>query len=224
MAARTSKTKTSEKENEEMQEEVKKDVKKNTVRASRMARTTAETDIQVELNIDGSGIAKVNTGIGFFDHMLISFAKHGLFDLSVTCNGDLFVDTHHTIEDIGIVLGVAIREAIGDKKGIKRYGSAMLPMDDALVLCSLDLSGRPYLVFNADFSTEKVGYMDTCMVREFFYALSYSCGMNLHIKMLDGINDHHIIEGIFKAFAKALDSATMYDERINDVLSTKGSL
>ena len=223
MAPRTSKPKASSEENE-VKEEAIKDTTEKKVRFSRIARTTAETDIQVEINIDGSGIAKVNTGIGFFDHMLISFAKHGLFDLSVTCNGDLFVDTHHTIEDIGIVLGVAIREAIGDKKGIKRYGSAMLPMDDALVLCSLDLSGRPYLVFNADFSTEKVGYMDTCMVREFFYAISYSCGMNLHIKMLDGINDHHIIEGIFKAFAKALDSATMYDERINDVLSTKGSL
>lgn len=206
---------------DEKMEDVKDD---KTVRIARIARKTAETDIQVELNLDGSGIAKIDTGIGFFDHMLTSFTKHGLFDMTLTCKGDLFVDTHHTIEDVGIVLGVAIREAIGDKKGIKRYGSAMLPMDDALVLCSLDLSGRPYLVFNADFSTEKVGYMDTCMVREFFYAISYSAGMNLHIKMLDGINDHHIIEGMFKAFSKALDSATMYDERIKDVLSTKGSL
>lgn len=209
---------------DEKKEDVKDDKTARIARIARIARKTAETDIQVELNLDGSGIAKIDTGIGFFDHMLTSFTKHGLFDMTLTCKGDLFVDTHHTIEDVGIVLGVAIREAIGDKKGIKRYGSAMLPMDDALVLCSLDLSGRPYLVFNADFSTEKVGYMDTCMVREFFYAISYSAGMNLHIKMLDGINDHHIIEGMFKAFSKALDSATMYDERIKDVLSTKGSL
>lgn len=193
-------------------------------RVARLARKTAETDIRVEFNLDGSGRSKINTGVGFFDHMLTSFTKHGLFDLDLVCNGDLYVDTHHTIEDIGIVLGVAIREAVGNKKGIKRFGSVILPMDDALVLCSLDLSGRPYLAFNADFSTEKVGYMDTCMVREFFYAISYSAGMNLHIKMLDGHNDHHIIEGMFKAFAKALDSATMYDPRITDVLSTKGSL
>lgn len=193
-------------------------------RIARLARKTNETDIQIEFNLDGSGKSKIDTGIGFFDHMLSSFTKHGLFDMNLTCSGDLYVDTHHTIEDIGIVLGVAIREAVGSKKGIKRYGSVILPMDDALVLCSLDLSGRPYLVFNADFTAEKVGYMDTCMVREFFYAVSYSAGMNLHIKMLDGINDHHIIEGIFKAFSKALDAATLYDERITDVLSTKGSL
>lgn len=193
-------------------------------RISRLARTTAETDIQVELDLDGSGKAKIDTGIGFFDHMLTSFAKHGLFDLSLTCKGDLHVDCHHTIEDVGIVLGVAIREAVGNKKGIKRYGSALLPMDDALCLCSLDLSGRPYLSFDANFSNERVGYMDTCMVREFFYAISYSAGMNLHLKMLDGINDHHIIEGMFKAFSKALDNATVYDERITDVLSTKGTL
>lgn len=193
-------------------------------RIVRLTRKTAETDIKIEFNLDGSGKSKINTGIGFFDHMLTSFTKHGLFDLELTCNGDLYVDTHHTIEDVGIVLGVAIREAVGSKRGIKRYGSVVLPMDDALILCVLDLSSRPYLVFNSDFANERVGYMDTCMVREFFYALSYSAGMNLHIKKLDGINDHHVIEGMFKAFAKALDSATMYDARITDVLSTKGSL
>lgn len=206
-------------------DEKKEDVKDDkTARIARIARKTAETDIQVELNLDGSGIAKIDTGIGFFDHMLTSFTKHGLFDMTLTCKGDLFVDTHHTIEDVGIVLGVAIREAIGDKKGIKRYGSAMLPMDDALVLCSLDLSGRPYLVFESQFTSDMVGYFDTQMVKEFFYAISYSAGMNLHIRKITGENDHHIIEGMFKAFAKALDEACMKDSRIKSVLSTKGSL
>ena len=156
--------------------------------------------------------------------MLNSFTKHGLFDMSVKVEGDLYVDTHHTIEDTGIVLGNVIKEAIGDKVGIKRYGSVILPMDEALILCSLDLSGRPYLVFDAEFTTDKVGYFDTEMVREFFYALSYSLGMNLHIKMISGTNNHHIIEGMFKAFAKALDEATTKDDRITSILSTKGSL
>lgn len=187
-------------------------------------RKTNETDIRLEFNIDGTGIAQIDTGIGFFDHMLHSFTKHGFFDLNVVAKGDLYVDSHHTIEDVGIVLGEAIKEAIGEKKGIKRYGSFMLPMDEALVLCSLDLSSRPYLVYNAEFSTERVGYMDTEMVKEFFYAVSYSAGMNLHIKMLDGVNNHHIIEAMFKAFAKALDEATRFDERITQVLSTKGTL
>ncbi|WP_099468251.1 imidazoleglycerol-phosphate dehydratase HisB [Konateibacter massiliensis] len=187
-------------------------------------RKTKETDIDLELNLDGVGVSSVETGIGFFDHMLDGFARHGLFDLSVSVTGDLAVDCHHTIEDTGIVLGTAIKEAVGDKKGIKRYGSCILPMDETLVLCAIDLSGRPYLVFDGEFTTDRVGYMDTEMVKEFFYAISYSAGMNLHIKVLSGTNNHHIIEAMFKAFAKALDEATLMDARIKDVLSTKGSL
>ena len=189
-----------------------------------VSRKTNETDIQMELNLDGSGYAKVDTGIGFFDHMLISFAKHGFFDLNCKVTGDLFVDSHHTIEDTGIVLGQAIAKAVGDKQGIKRFGSFMLPMDETLVLCAVDLSGRPYLVFDGEFTVERVGYMDTEMVKEFFYAISYSAGMNLHIRKIAGENDHHIIEGMFKAFAKALDEATVKDTRIKTILSTKGSL
>lgn len=187
-------------------------------------RNTSETQIEVTINLDGTGKSEVNTGIGFFDHMLISFAKHGLFDLTVKVTGDLYVDCHHTIEDTGIALGVALRKALGDKKSIKRYGNMILPMDESLVLCALDLSGRPYLVFHVDFTTERVGYMDTEMVKEFFHAITYTTGMNLHIKMLECGNNHHMIEGIFKAFAKALDQATIKDDRIVDVLSTKGTL
>ena len=193
-------------------------------RSAEIQRKTNETDIAMSLNIDGSGKADINTGIGFFDHMLNSFARHGFFDLSLKVKGDLYVDSHHTIEDTGIVLGEAIKKALGDKKGIKRYGYFILPMDETLVLASLDLSGRPYLVFDAEFSTDRVGDYDTEMVKEFFYAVSYAAGMNLHIKVLSGNNNHHIIEGIYKAFAKALDEATSFDERITDVLSTKGSL
>ena len=176
------------------------------------------------LNLDGSGKANIHTGIGFFDHMLNSFARHGFFDLDLQVNGDLEVDTHHTIEDTGIVLGQAIRQAVGDKKGICRYGSQILPMDEALVICALDLCGRPYLVYDLKLDREKVGDLETEMIREFFYAVSYRAEMNLHVKQLDGINNHHIIEGAFKAFAKALDNATRYDARITDVLSTKGVL
>lgn len=193
-------------------------------RESDIARKTGETDIRIKLNLDGTGKALVNTGIGFFNHMLDSFARHGLFDLEVSVDGDLDVDTHHTIEDTGIVLGQAIKEAAGDKKGIKRFGECILPMDESLVLCALDLSGRPYLMYNLEFSVPKVGDFDTEMVHEFFYAVSYSAGINLHLKMLDGVNNHHIIEASFKAFAKALDRALEYDERIAGVLSTKGSL
>ncbi|MDE5780704.1 MAG: imidazoleglycerol-phosphate dehydratase HisB [Lachnospiraceae bacterium] len=193
-------------------------------RTATVKRKTGETDIQITLNLDGNGKSDVDTGIGFFDHMLISFAKHGLFDLSVKVTGDLNVDCHHTIEDTGIVLGQAIKEALGDKKHIKRYGSVILPMDESLILCALDLSGRPYLVFDAEFSTDRVGYFDTEMVKEFFYAISYTAGMNLHIKQLAGSNNHHIIEGMFKAFSKALDEAVVKDRRITDQLSTKGTL
>lgn len=193
-------------------------------RTAEIKRVTKETDIALTLNLDGSGKADIQTGIGFFDHMLNSFARHGFFDLDCKMKGDLYVDCHHTIEDAGIVLGEAIKKAVGEKKGIKRYGSFLLPMDEALVMCALDLSGRPYLVFDAEFTTDRVGYFDTEMVKEFFYAVSYSAGMNLHIKQLSGSNNHHIIEAMFKAFAKALDEATSYDSRITDVLSTKGTL
>ena len=193
-------------------------------RSAQINRKTKETDITMTFEIDGSGISKIDTGIGFFDHMLEGFAKHGFFDLTVAIRGDLKVDGHHTVEDAGIVLGTAIKEAVGSKAGIKRYGYFILPMDDALALCAVDLCGRPYFIFDCDFTAEKVGELETELVREFFYAVSYAAGMNLHIKMLSGINNHHMIEAIFKAFAKALDEATSKDERIRDVLSTKGSL
>ena len=187
-------------------------------------RTTKETDIALTLNLDGSGKADIDTGIGFFDHMLDGFSRHGMFDLNVRVKGDLIVDCHHTIEDTGIVLGNAIKKAVGDKKGMKRFGSCILPMDETLVLCAVDLSGRPYLSFDGEFTTDRVGYMDTEMVKEFFYAISYTAGMNLHIKVLSGGNNHHMIEAMFKAFARALDEATGFDPRITDILSTKGSL
>lgn len=193
-------------------------------RTATIHRKTNETDIEITINLDGTGKGDVSTGIGFFDHMLLSLARHGLFDLTVKVKGDLEVDCHHTIEDTGIVLGMAIDEAVGEKKGIKRYGSCILPMDEALVLTAIDLSGRPYLVFESQFTSDMVGYFDTQMVKEFFYAISYSAGMNLHIRKITGENDHHIIEGMFKAFAKALDEACMKDARIKSVLSTKGSL
>lgn len=193
-------------------------------RKSQVNRKTKETDIKMNLNLDGSGIAQVDTGIGFFDHMLDGFARHGLFDLKVTIAGDLIVDTHHSIEDCGIVLGNAIRKAVGNKKGMKRYGSCILPMDETLVLCAVDLSGRPYFSFEGKFPTERIGYMDTEMIREFFYAISYSAAMNLHMKILSGSNSHHMAEGLFKAFGRALDEATLIDSRITDVLSTKGTL
>lgn len=189
-----------------------------------VTRNTKETEIGVTLNLDGSGRCNIDTGIGFFDHMLNGFARHGLFDLEVICNGDLEVDSHHTIEDVGIVLGEAIKRAVGDKKAIKRYGSMILPMDEALVLCAVDLSGRPYLSFDCEYTVPKIGEMDTEMFREFFYALSYSAGINLHIKKISGMNNHHIAEASFKAFAKALDEATMYEPRIEGVWSTKGIL
>lgn len=193
-------------------------------RSAQINRKTKETDISMTFEIDGRGDAKIDTGIGFFNHMLEGFARHGLFDLTVTVHGDLQVDGHHTVEDAGIVLGTAIKEAVGDKAGIKRYGSSILPMDDALVLCAIDLCGRPYFIFDCDFTAERAGVLETELVREFFYAVSYAAGMNLHVKMLSGINNHHMIEAIFKAFAKALDEATLKDARIKDVLSTKGSL
>ena len=194
------------------------------IRSTEITRKTKETEINMEFTLDGSGKAQIETGIGFFNHMLESFTRHGFFDMKLSVKGDLYVDSHHTVEDTGIVLGQAIKAALGDKQGIKRYGSFILPMDETLVLCAIDLSGRPYLSYDLNFTMDKVGYMETELVKEFFYAISYSAGMNLHIKLLDGGNNHHIIEAAFKAFAKALDEACSYDERIQGVLSTMGSI
>lgn len=188
-------------------------------------RKTNETDIKLELNLDGSGITKIDTGIGFFDHMLNSFAKHGDFDLNLQVKGDLFVDSHHTIEDTGIVLGEAIKKALGDKKGIYRFGQRFLPMDETLVLCALDLSGRPYFSYDLHLTVDQVGYFDTEMVKEFFYAVTYSSGMNLYLKQMEGNNNHHIIEAAFKSFAKALNEGTRINpNKKDDVPSTKGTL
>lgn len=193
-------------------------------RISNVSRKTRETNIELTFAVDGTGTAKVDTGIGFFDHMLEGFAKHGFFDLALECEGDLEVDTHHTVEDCGIVLGQAIKEAIGEKKGIKRYGNFILPMDESLVLCAVDLCGRPYLSWDANFTVPQIGDLETEMIKEFFYAVSYAAGMNLHIKVLTPGNNHHMAEAMFKAFAKAMDEATTVDPRITDILSTKGSL
>ena len=193
-------------------------------RAATIERKTKETDISLTINLDGTGENEIATGIPFFDHMLNGFARHGLFDLKVHGKGDLEVDSHHTIEDTGIVLGQAIAAALGEKKGIKRYGSFLLPMDETLAMCAVDLSGRPYLNYQAEFTVEKLGTLDTEMIREFFYAVSYSAAMNLHLKIVDGGNNHHMAEALFKAFGKALDMATMEEPRMNGVWSTKGSL
>lgn len=193
-------------------------------RKATVERNTNETKIRISIDLDGSGKRRIHTGVGFFDHMLDGFARHGLFDLDVECQGDLEIDCHHTIEDIGIVLGEAVGKAVGDKKGISRYGHCLLPMDEALVLCAVDLGGRPYLVFDADFTDSKCGDMDTQMAREFFYAVSYSARMNIHLKALYGQNDHHIMEAMFKAFARSLRSACEKDPRVTGIPSTKGML
>lgn len=193
-------------------------------RTASYRRTTKETDISVTINLDGQGKSDIQTGIGFFDHMLNGFARHGLFDLEVKAEGDLCVDCHHTVEDTGIVLGTVIREALGDKAGIKRYGSFLLPMDETLALCAIDLSGRPYLNYQTDFTCEKLGDMDTEMIREFFYAVSYSAAMNLHLKIMDGGNSHHMAEALFKAFGKALDMAAAEEPRMKEAWTTKGTL
>ncbi|MDO4522620.1 MAG: imidazoleglycerol-phosphate dehydratase HisB [Eubacteriales bacterium] len=193
-------------------------------RIASVQRDTKETNIRLTLNVDGGGSCSVDSGIPFFDHMLNGFARHGLFDLDAKIRGDVEVDSHHTIEDTGIVLGETIKKAVADKNGIQRFGHVILPMDDALILCAIDLSGRPFLQFDLEFTTDRIGDFDTEMVREFFYAVSYSAGMNLHLKQLSGTNNHHIAECAFKAFAKALDMATTVDERISGVLSTKGTL
>lgn len=187
-------------------------------------RNTKETQISLKINIDGTGDCTVNTGIGFFDHMLVLFTKHGLMDATFEVTGDLHVDAHHTVEDTGIALGLAIRQALGDKKSIKRYGTAFVPMDEALVQVSLDLSDRPFLVFDACMTQQMVGQMDTQLVEEFFRAVAFNAGITLHIKLLHGSNCHHIIEAMFKAFGRALDEATKIDTRIVGVMSTKGTL
>ncbi|WP_434133323.1 imidazoleglycerol-phosphate dehydratase HisB [Sporomusa sphaeroides] len=193
-------------------------------RTASMERVTGETAIKAALTIDGSGQTAVATGIGFFDHMLILFGKHGLFDLTVTANGDLQVDGHHTVEDTGIVLGQALAKALGDKTGIKRYGTAFVPMDEALAMVSLDISGRPYLVFDAVLPGERVGQFDSELTEEFLRAFSLHAGLTLHVRLLSGRNTHHIIEAIFKALGRALDEATRRDDRIQGVMSTKGMI
>lgn len=193
-------------------------------RIASIKRKTKETDIALTLNLDGKGVCECKTGIGFFDHMIDGFARHGLFDINLICDGDLSVDTHHTVEDIGIVLGETIKQAVGDKKTIKRYGSFILPMDETLILCAVDLSGRPYFVSDIEYTSDKIGDMDTEMFHEFFYSVSYSACMNLHFKKFHGNNNHHIAEACFKAFAKSLDIAVSIEPRIDSIWSTKGTL
>ncbi|MBO4559419.1 MAG: imidazoleglycerol-phosphate dehydratase HisB [Lachnospiraceae bacterium] len=193
-------------------------------RKATIERKTAETEITVSLDLDGKGISNIDTGIGFFDHMLTAFSKHSFIDLDVKVKGDLKVDGHHSVEDTGIVLGTAIKEALGDKKGIRRYGSFILPMDETLVMCAVDLCGRPYYSSDLKFTMPKIGELDSELIREFFYAVSYSAAMNLHLKQLDGSNNHHIAEAAFKAFAKAMAEAVSIDPRIEGTLSTKGTI
>lgn len=193
-------------------------------RISKIIRNTKETQIEMTINLDGEGKSNIDSGIGFLDHMLTSFSRHSSIDLDLKVNGDLHVDGHHTTEDIGIVLGEALKEAIGDKVGIKRYGSMLLPMDDALVLCAIDFCGRPYLQYDMTFNSERIGYLDTELIKEFFYSVSYSAGMNIHIKKISGENSHHIAEAAYKAFAYALSEAVKVDPTKTEVLSTKGSL
>ena len=195
------------------------------MRTASINRKTAETDIALKLSLDVCEKSDINTGCGFFDHMLTLFAKHAGITLDVACKGDVNVDYHHSVEDIGICLGSALKEALGDCKGICRYGNMMLPMDEALVLCALDISGRSYLVYNLDIPTEKIGDFDSELVEEFFVALTRSAGITLHLKQLDGRNSHHIAEAAFKAFARALKAAIAIDEKAKDEIpSTKGVL
>lgn len=194
------------------------------MRLAEITRKTAETNITAILSIDGIGKAQIDTGIGFFDHMLNLWAKHGLFDLTLRAKGDLEVDCHHTIEDVGIVLGQALKEALGDKAGIKRYGTAFVPMDEAHIMVSLDISGRPYLNYDVDLKAGYIGSYDCEMTEEFLRAVAVNAGLTLHVKMLAGKNGHHIVEAVFKALGRALDDATRQDERIVGVMSTKGVL
>ena len=193
-------------------------------RKSKISRRTRETDIEAVLNVDGAGTGRISTGIGFMDHMLELFARHGKFDLSVTAKGDLSVDAHHTMEDLGLVLGEAFSRALGDKKGIRRYGNFMLPMDETLVLIALDLSGRPLLVYDLTPPTEKVGTLDTALFHEFLQAFCVKAGLNLHIRLLAGGEVHHIFDAVFKGLARALEQAVSIDPRENGIPSTKGIL
>ena len=195
------------------------------MRKTSLKRTTAETDISLTLNLDGTGISSISSGVGFLDHMLTLFSKHGQFDLELTCKGDTWVDDHHSVEDIGIALGSAFREALGDKAGISRYGSCILPMDEALILTAVDLSGRSVLRYHLEIPTQKVGTFDTELVEEFFMGFSRTAGANIHIKQLDGTNSHHIIEGTFKSIARSLKDAVKLDPSLHgQLLSTKGAL
>lgn len=194
------------------------------MRTARVMRETEETRIKLELNLDGQGTGRVQTGVGFLDHMLVLMAKHGFLDLTVNCTGDLHVDDHHTVEDVGIVLGQAFQETLGDKHGITRFATTFTPMDEALTMLSIDISGRPYLNFDVEIPTEKVGQFDTELVEEFFRAFVNHGKVTLHIKLLHGTNSHHIIESIFKGFGRVLDEATTHDERIAGVRSSKGIL
>lgn len=195
-----------------------------TDRRCKLQRSTRETSIQVEINIDGRGESNISTGIPFFDHMLEQIARHGFIDLNIEARGDIEVDFHHTVEDVGILLGQALGQALGDKKGIVRYATSFIPMDEALSMVSMDISGRPFIHFQVDFTGERTGNFEVQLVEEFFRALAFNSGMTLHVRNLYGRNDHHIIESIFKAFAKAIDKATGFDSRIEGVLSTKGKL
>ena len=195
------------------------------MRSAQIRRKTAETDIELSLNLSGTGAGTIQTGVGFLDHMLTLFARHGRFDLTVRCAGDTMVDDHHSVEDIGIVLGAALAQALGDKRGIRRYGSMLLPMDEALVLCSVDLSGRSCLRLTAQIPSEKIGTFDTELVEEFFLAVTRSAGMTLHIRQMDGTNSHHIVEAMFKAFGRALREAVSIDKSLGgEIPSTKGVL
>lgn len=189
-----------------------------------MSRETKETNIQMSLSLDGTGRYQINTGIGFFDHMLELFTKHGMFDLTLSCKGDTHIDGHHTVEDVGIVLGKCIKNALGEKKSVRRYGSIILPMDEVLALVAADLGGRPFFAYDVKFDTSRVGELDCELMEEFFRAVTFQAGMNLHIRLLSGGNSHHICEAVFKAFAKVLDEASALDDRIEGVLSTKGSI
>lgn len=193
-------------------------------RQATIERKTNETDVVVRLEIDGTGESKIDTGVGFFDHMLTLFAKHGLFDLEVTAKGDLEVDGHHTVEDVGICLGQAFSQALGNKESITRYGFFILPMDEALATVCVDISGRPYLAYNLDMTASKVGGFDTDLTHEFFQAFIVNAGVSMHVRLQAGTNPHHVIEAVFKAFARAMDEATMLDSRRPGVQSTKGVL
>jgi len=194
------------------------------MRKADLHRKTTETDIHLSLNLDGEGTYKIATGVPFLNHMLELFVRHGFFDLTLRATGDVEIDDHHTVEDVGLALGQAFREALGDKKGIRRFGEATVPLDEALVTCVVDLSGRPFLAYNLKISQEKVGNFATELIHDFFLAFTNQLAMNLHFNLTQGRNPHHIIEAAFKAFARALSSATQYDPRVKGVLSTKGSL